>query len=429
MGSRENERKKIIQKYQTPFYLYDINRLKERIYLIQKMLPDIGVCFAMKAAPMLAGSLAEAAERLEVCSPGEYEICLRERIPPERILVSGVNKTMDSIRHILKNGGSSSLFTIESATHFAILEACAKEAGAKLNCYIRLSSGNQFGVDRGMFESLCRKVLASEHLTFLGIHYFSGTQKNEKRIETELQELAEYGKYLEELTGQKTQLEYGPGLSVDYFRGKTADPEEENRLDSADALSEGILREKREAGTKLAAVAAIIDRTGLREVYEKVTFEYGRFIAANAGCYFTKVVDRKATNGVNYVILDGGIHQLSYYGSMAGMKQPFIEVIPENEETADMQEYVLAGSLCSVNDVLVRRCLLPKLQTGDVLGFGLAGAYASTEGLALFLSRDLPAIVLEEDGNTRLLRDHIQTDGINDGTISLIKKGEEQWNN
>ncbi|MBE5870670.1 MAG: diaminopimelate decarboxylase [Lachnospiraceae bacterium] len=414
MTDREKELQKIIQKYQTPFYLYDITGLKERIQLIRQMLPDIGVCFAMKAAPMLAGSLAETADRLEVCSPGEYEICRRAGIEPGKVLVSGVNKTMESIRSVLNNGGANNSFTIESPAHFKILETCAKEAGVRADCYIRLSSGNQFGVDRETFEILCRKVMESEHLTFLGIHYFSGTQKNEKRIETELQELSEYGKHLETLTGRKTQLEYGPGLSVHYFREKE---EEKEGQTQADALFEGVCQETSEAKKKLEILAGIVARTGLTEAYAKVTFEYGRFIAANSGFYFTKIVDSKTTNGVNYTILDGGLHQISYYGSMAGMKVPYIGVLPKQERSqAALKEYVLAGSLCSVNDILVRKAVLPELQTGDVLGFGLAGAYASTEGLSLFLSRDLPAVVIkDEQGNTSLLRDHMETNGFNDG--------------
>ena len=168
-----------------------------------------------------------------------------------------------------------------------------------------------------------------------------------------------------------------------------------------------------------------------------MTFEYGRFIAAASGRYFTGVADIKKTYDVNYAILEGGIHQLTYYGSMAGMKIPYIMAVSAEEKSqstaagekadgieaenkadgTETKEYVLAGSLCSVNDILVRKAVLPELKKGDTLIFDLAGAYALTEGIGLFLSRDLPAVLIRDlNGEVRLVRDHMETNSINDGT-------------
>ena len=65
----------------------------------------------------------------------------------------------------------------------------------------------------------------------------------------------------------------------------------------------------------------------------------------------------------------------------------------------------------------MRKAVLPHLCKGDVLSFDLTGAYALTEGIALFLSRDLPAILIRDtEGNIRLVRDHMETNPINDGS-------------
>jgi len=43
---------------------------------------------------------------------------------------------------------------------------------------------------------------------------------------------------------------------------------------------------------------------------------------------------------------------------------------------------------------------------GDVLRFDNTGAYCMTEGISLFLSRDLPRVCLiDADGEVRLVRD------------------------
>lgn len=398
--------RELINKYKTPFYLYDEPIPEKRTKDMREALPGIGLCFALKAAPVLTGVLAPMVDRLEVCSPGEYEICIRNGVPADKLLVSGVNKTYESIKRILELGQGLGWYTIESPEHFDILDRCAEEAGVKLNCYIRLSSGNQFGVDKDTLEALAEKVMASGNLELEGIHFFSGTQKTIKRIEGELSELAEYGEVLKKKLGTEIGLEFGPGLGVNYFGAGEA-----SGRDIEQAQAEKQLRE----------LAETVDITGIKSVYKDVTFEYGRFIAAASGRYFTGVADIKRTYDVNYAILEGGIHQLTYYGSMAGMKVPFIEMVPQDEgRTGETADYVLAGSLCSVNDILVRKAALPELKKGDTLIFDLAGAYALTEGIGMFLSRDLPAILIRDaQGEVRLVRDHMETNGINDGTSKI----------
>ncbi len=133
----------------------------------------------------------------------------------------------------------------------------------------------------------------------------------------------------------------------------------------------------------------------------------GRFLAAGAGSYYTRVCDIKVNAGVNYLIVDGGIHHLKYYGQNMAMKVPPLKVIRDGEvlkESPEGQaEYCICGSLCTVADVLVRRVSLPVVRTGDILEFGRAGAYSVTEGSLAFLSRNMPEIWLKGE-ETRLLR-------------------------
>ena len=56
----------------------------------------------------------------------------------------------------------------------------------------------------------------------------------------------------------------------------------------------------------------------------------------------------------------------------------------------------------------------PGLGVGSVLAFEKAGAYCSTEGMLMFLSRDLPKIVVvDEKGEPHLVRDGLRTDVMN----------------
>ena len=51
---------------------------------------------------------------------------------------------------------------------------------------------------------------------------------------------------------------------------------------------------------------------------------------------------------------------------------------------------------------------------GDIIAFYRCGAYSVTEGMALFLSRELPAVVLvDNEGRWKLLRNIIQINNLN----------------
>ena len=136
----------------------------------------------------------------------------------------------------------------------------------------------------------------------------------------------------------------------------------------------------------------------------KITLELGRSIAASCGTYLTSVVDMKTNKGQNYAIVDGGINQLVYFGQSMAMKHPICNVYPERNE-GDVADWNICGSLCTVNDIIVKQLPVQDLKEQDVLVFENTGAYCMTEGISLFLSRDLPTVVLvDEEGKHKSIR-------------------------
>ena len=134
----------------------------------------------------------------------------------------------------------------------------------------------------------------------------------------------------------------------------------------------------------------------------ELTIEMGRFFASECGAYLTRVIDTKVNCGTAYAILDGGIHHVNYLGGNMGMRVPIIRQSSVRE--GEMQPWALCGSLCTTADVLVRKAELHPLDQGDILAFMNIGAYSVTEGPALFLSRDMPSIILHGKGGDRLAR-------------------------
>lgn len=385
---------KLALQYGTPTYVFFEDILFDLTEKIRQNFPDnTKLCFAMKANPFLAGSLSHMVDRLEVCSPGEYEICIRENIAPERLVVSGVSKRSEDMKKILSYSQGKGFYTIESPMQYRILKDCSRDIGVKLKVYLRLSAKNQFGMDKETLENVLRELIADDALELAGIHYYSGTQKKMDKVEKELAMLTEYAGYLRETYGiPDVELEYGPGLGISYFEGESS-----TGLDGIETVEE--------FGRLLKEVS------GLR-----ITIELGRFLTAECGVYMTRIMDIKKSDGMGYMIVDGGIHQINYYGQLMGMKKPYIKLLKMSEEQgyASITKWTICGSLCTANDVLVRGATQEDYAVGDVLVFERCGAYSVTEGMALFLSRELPQVILVgKDGNIEVLRDKIEINILN----------------
>ena len=270
-----------------------------------------------------------------------------------------------------------------------LLAGLAERYTMKIRLLLRLTSGNQFGMDENVLIQTIRMSRSNEWVEVEGIQFFSGTQKTSvKKLRRELTYVDAFIQRLETEEGFRVkELEFGPGLPVFYFQG-----------DDFDEVS--FLAEFSEMLSEMTSQV-------------KLTFELGRSIAASCGTYMTSVVDAKVNKKQNYAIVDGGIHQLVYYGQSMAMKHPYCHVLPEKQEGETM-DWNLFGSLCTVNDILVKQMPVRNLTVGDVIVFENTGAYSTTEGIALFLSRDLPKILLrKEDGEIHVLRDSIDTDLLN----------------
>lgn len=400
---------------QTPYYVFDTDEFAKRAAMIRAALDCKGgrripLCFSIKANPFLLHRLPEGLDHVEVCSPGELEICIALDVKPESIIYSGVMKEKCDIERAVSYGAG--ILTCESIRHATliseVMSECipdgAHEAGSvetKAQVILRLTSGNQFGMSLEDIEYIISHPDEFKGIAVMGIHYYSGTQKSLRKINKDLEKIKSALTVLKEKYGFEPKLvEYGPGLCVEYFEEDWQEKEKQALDEAAEVLRE------------------------FAEEYP-LGIEMGRFLAASCGKYYTQVKDLKSTGDANYAILDGGIHHLNYFGQRMAMQVPPIKVyageVSENEEKTGVEltelpdtDYTLCGSLCTVADVLVREVKLKKLELGDVLEFGHCGAYSVTEAPALFLSRQLPAVYAYSKAyGYECLREHIPAAEIN----------------
>ena len=356
----------LAQQVATPGYVFDTDLFRDRTKLVRRTFGEkVGLCFSIKANPFLLKYLPEEFDKIEVCSPGELSVCERIGADLRKIIFSGVNKTKKDVERAIDDGVD--VLTAESRLHLDLIHEAAAERGKTVSVLLRLTAGSQFGMDKAEVLDIIANRKVYPHTEIVGIHFFSGTQKRKAAaIIKELDKLLAFFEEVEQLGFHLQRLEYGTGLAVDYFAAD-ADDAEAARLE---AISEKI----REVGEKT-----------------ELTVEMGRFFAAPCGYYVTRVMDTKTCEGIHYAIVDGGLNQLKYDGQIQGMQIPVITQVPEKSD-AETQPWTLCGSLCTTADILARNAMLQGLQIGDILVFHRTGAYSVSEGMALFLSRELPEV-------------------------------------
>lgn len=382
--------KKLLSINENAFYLFDIQKLRQRTEFLRNNLPDgTKLCYAVKANPFVTGEAAGLVERLEICSPGEAEICRSLGIDSSKMVISGLYKSPLFLRELASDKEFKGIVTVESIVQYELLCDLSEEYGISLRLLPRLTNGSQFGLDEADLDMMIRDREKHSLLNIIGIQFFSGTQKNSaKKYARELSYLDGYILGLKERFGFSVpELEYGTGFPVSYFIGESLD-------------EESLLREF----------------SGLMKNMQSrvpVTIESGRSIAASCGSYYTHIVDIKQNKGVNYAVTDGGMHHITYFGQYMAMKQPFISVAGK-EDAPHEKEWTICGALCTMNDIMVKQSSLPEIKTGDVLCFERTGAYCMTEGISLLLSRDLPAVyILRENGELYRVRPAFETSTIN----------------
>lgn len=373
----------------TPFYMFDLDILDAHISKIIEILgAKTELCFAMKANPFLIQECSQRVSKIEVCSMGELEICKKNKIPNNKIILSGVIKTREELEPYFCNKDCEGIvFTIESVEQWNLVSQLSQDYSIKIEVLVRLSSGNQFGMDQEtIYNLLVNRTSNSPQI--VGIHSYAGTQKkNVEKINQDFEAVLQFILDLEEKFGfENLEMEFGPGLYIDYFQN------EEDIYKDLKILAETIRNESK-------------NRT--------IRLELGRYLVANSGFYATSVVDIKKNSEKIYCLVDGGIHHLSYHGQCLGMLQPRHNLFKSDVCHSELdQKYKVCGALCTESDVLIRD-YKESLAIGDIFFFHNVGAYSVTEAPYLFLSRSLPSIYTVKNENFTNIREIYKTSCIN----------------
>jgi diaminopimelate decarboxylase len=374
----------------TPFFAYDRQRITDRVHEVRTALGDaVRLGYAVKANPMPAvvQHLAGLVDALDVASAQEMRTALDTGTDPAHISFAGPGKTPEEIRSAVAAGV---LIELESETEARRVVTAGNELGvvprvavrvnpdfAVRGSGMRMSGGpQQFGVDAEQVPDLLR-YLSTTGVDMVGFHVFAGSQNLDAELIAHAQgATADLVIALAEHSPSTVRyVNLGGGLGIPYFPKDR--PVDLGRV-----------------GESLAAVVG--DRIGPALPDADVHIELGRYLVGEAGCYVTRVIDRKVSRGRTYLVVDGGMHhQLAASGNLGQVIRRNYPVLVGNRMAAhDLEQATVVGCLCTPLDLLADDVPLPRAEPGDLVVVLQAGAYGLTASPTAFLSHSAPAEVL-----------------------------------
>jgi diaminopimelate decarboxylase len=378
-----------------PAYVYDLAGLDEHVAGIRRALPAaIELYYAVKANPdpAVLRTVARHADGFEVSSAGEVEHAAAT-VPGVALAFGGPGKSPADLAAAVRAGVRR--VHVESPHELPALAAAAQAAGGPVDVLFRANppvtpeaaapgkeillmgaSPATFGMDQELLEqaaTLLTDASLASVLRLRGLHAHLASGLDADAALRTGRAVLEFGRRWcarHQVPGPEFTL--GGGMAVDYTRPG-------DRFDW-NAYGQGLAALARSGGPG-----------------ETLRIEPGRSVTAYCGWYLARVLDVKLSYGRAFAVLAGGTHHLRTPAAK-GHSQP-CAVLPVDRwdhswprPELPAQPVTLAGQLCTPKDVLARDVPVGRLRTGDVIAFGLAGAYAWNISHHEFLMHPPPTV-------------------------------------
>ncbi|AHA27648.1 diaminopimelate decarboxylase [Candidatus Liberibacter americanus] len=361
--------KKIAQTVKTPFYCYSTAAIEDNYHAFSRAFAgiDVMICYALKANSNQAviKTITRLGAGLDIVSEGELYRALSANVPGDKIVFSGVGKTVDEIDLAIKS--RIYCFNVESESELITISQRAVSLGetasisfrvnpdVNANTHQKISTGkkdDKFGIPLTQIRSLCRYAKTLAGIKLSGIDMHIGSQINQieafdkafKLLRELIQQLISDGHNIK-------HIDVGGGLGVPYYDSRPSPP---STYDYSQLI-----------------------RKYFDDLKCKIILEPGRFLVANAGILVTQVISIKNAENKTFIILDTAMNDLirpTLYSAYHEIKSV---VMPDDsclQVKAD-----LVGPICETGDFLALDRIIPLPKPRDLLYINTAGAYGAVQ--------------------------------------------------
>ena len=378
---------RIVKQFGTPSYVYSYNTIKNNINNFKKNFKNINplICFSVKSNSNLKilSLINKFGLGADVVSKGELLRVLKAKIKPEKIVFSGVGKTIDELKFAVSK--KILLINAESESEIIEIEKIAKKNKKKINIGIRfnpdtdaktlkkISTGkkeNKFGLTGKKFIEILKKYKNSKFVNIICLSVHIGSQITShvpyKNMLNAVNKVIQQSKY------KFKYIDLGGGMGIQY----------QNNSNKLDYLKYNKLI-----------------KSFLKKNNSKIIFEPGRSIVGNAGYLISKIIYIKQTNSKNFVILDSAMNDL-IRPALYGAKHRIIPSKLNRKKISKKHEFV--GPICETTDKFLTVAKYQKINQKDIIVICDVGAY----GMVLSSNYNLrpkPAEILVNKASTKII--------------------------
>jgi len=351
---------RIAKQFGTPSYVYSYDKIKYNINNFKKKFKTINplICFSVKSNSHLKilSLINKFGLGADVVSKGELIRALKAKIRPEKIVFSGVGKTIDELKFAVSK--KILLINAESENEIIEIEKIAKKNNKKINIGIRLnpdtdartlkkiSTGkkeNKFGLNEKKFLELLKKYKNSKFINIICLSVHIGSQITShvpyKNMLNVINKIIQQSKY------KFKYIDLGGGMGIQYG----------NNLNNLDYSKYNKLI-----------------KSFLKKNNSKIIFEPGRSIIGNAGYLISKITYIKQTNSKKFVILDSAMNDL-IRPALYGAKHRIIPSKLNRKKISKKHEFV--GPICETTDKFLTVAKYQKINQRDIVIICDVGAY------------------------------------------------------
>ncbi|WP_306753271.1 diaminopimelate decarboxylase [Paracoccus actinidiae] len=377
----------------TPVYVYSAATLTRHFGLFRQALDwtDHLVCFAVKANSNLAvlKLLGGLGAGMDVVSGGEYARAKAAGVPGDRIVFSGVGKTLAEMRMAIEGGIRQ--FNLESEPEMRALSALASSMGATVPVAVRVNpdvdakthekiatgkSENKFGIPIARAREVYAEAASLPGLQVVGVDVHIGSQLTDlDPYRAAYAKVADLTRALRADGHAIIRLDLGGGLGIPYRRDNNAPP--------------------------LPIEYGQVIRDTVGDLGCEIEIEPGRNIVGNAGVLLSQVIYVKEGEGRDFLIVDAAMNDLA----RPAMYGAHHDIVPVKEAAVGgpVRPFDVVGPVCESGDTFQKGAELPAMAAGDLIAFRSAGAYGAVMA-SEYNSRPLVPEVLVQGDHFAVIR-------------------------
>jgi diaminopimelate decarboxylase len=354
----------------TPFYCYSAAAIEGRFEAFKSafMGQNAFLFYAMKANSNQAvlATLARLGAGMDVVSEGELRRARAAGVPGNRIIFSGVGKTVAEMSLGLQE--NILCFNVESEPELEALSRVASSRGAIAAIAIRVNpdvdakthakiatgkSENKFGVPISRARAAYAYARGLPGLSVRGVDMHIGSQITDpKPFDDAFALIADFVRALRGDGHAIEHVDLGGGLGIPYRN-------ENNPPPSPQHYAEIVARHTAALGCKLF-------------------LEPGRVIAGNAGALIASVIYVKKGENKRFIIVDAAMNDL-VRPTLYEAHHEILPVRAPGPGAAQLTRGDVVGPVCESGDYLALDRDMPEVAAGDLIAIMSAGAYGAVQ--------------------------------------------------